>query len=171
MKCLPIWVINCVCFNRLKMGQFWHDLFVSVSCLSYLCSFNNNSTHMLLLCNLNAVCIWLGTKCDEWGCVWVTEWMNGWMNELPTVFLCDECDVWVWFISGDYFNWYEWLCDWFLFQYLTVWLIHYNCSIFLSFIVAFYWIILFKGWSKLWQNWQMLLKCFDIVKYELVKIS
>ena len=119
-------------FNWLEMGQFWHDLlFIYLCHLSYLCSFNNNTMQTLFLCNLNAVCIWLDTKCDEWGCVWVTEWMNG----LATVFLCDKCDVWmvvwmvwkiVWlgFISGEYFQPFgmnvrdEWLCDWDLFQYI-----------------------------------------------------
>ena len=34
--------------------------------------------------NLGIVCIWLGTKCDEWGCEWLDEWMNA-LNELSTV--------------------------------------------------------------------------------------
>ena len=44
---------------------------------------------MLLLCNLNAVCIWLDAKCDDEG---VCECLNKWMIELSTVFPCDECD-------------------------------------------------------------------------------
>ena len=121
-------------FNHLKMGQFWHDLFVSVGYLCDLCSFNNNTSQTSFLLYYKAVCIWLGTKCDEWGCEWLNEWMNG----LPTVSLCDKCDVWVFAlfqdiistgmndcVTGIYFRrvlfqlgknvmdkWYEW-CDWY----------------------------------------------------------
>ena len=88
---------------------------------------------MLSLCNVNAVCIWLGTKCDEWGCVWVSEWknegVNDWMNEwmdYQLYFSCDKCDVWVFLfqeiiLAGmigvndcviDFISVFKWLTNW-----------------------------------------------------------
>ena len=67
------------------------------------------------LCILNAVCIWLDAKCDEWGCVWVNEWII-YCFTMWWMWCMNDCVIGV-----DYFS------------ISTIWLIHFNCS-----ILAFY---------------------------------
>ena len=138
LNCVFLFVFN---FNHLKIGQFWQFLiyYLYVNCLNchlgYLCSFNNNTNQTLFPCNLNAVCIWLGTKCDEWGYVQLNEWMNGLptvffyvmnvtsecLNELSTVFHVMNVTLYEWALFQEtlsqlgknvMYKWYEWLCDW-----------------------------------------------------------
>ena len=42
--------------------------------------------------NLNAICIDWELDMNEWKCEWLNEWMGS------TVFLYDECDIWVFFL-------------------------------------------------------------------------
>ena len=102
--CAKLCVFIQLNFNCLEMGQSWHDLLCIFNWmfnhLNYLCYLSCvHSTiipcQILLLCIIIAVCIWLGAKCDEWGCE--CECLNEWMNAL--IINCISM-WWMWWING-----------------------------------------------------------------------
>ena len=93
--------------------------------------------------NLGIVCIWLGTKCDEWGCEWLDEWMNA-LNELSTVlYVINGCVTEIYFRRFQLFgknvmnDWCEWV-NGIYFSVSTDWLINQiNCLIVLFFSLIY----------------------------------
>ena len=113
--CIFYWIFNCLNY------------------LCYLCSFNHNTISNVILMYFRGY-LYL-TGCKLW---WMRMCMSEWMNELFTVLQCDECDVWVVWMS-------EWLglIVWDLFSIFN----HLALIVLFSFILAFYWLV---GRSKLW---------------------